>query len=203
MEKGEALEHFIKNYVKTESSVKMQKLKVYSENNKDILIDDFVESFRRICVKIKDMQDKGEKGEIGYITYSLLRTNIMEGKLVYLIEAFNRIWFFDRIECQEEYDVRWAYQFLDEFEAELIEKSKPYLNKIGMPDIERVKLKEIALYNNVVIELAKEAILNASEIKEFSDILKEDVIEIRIGEYKRPSEVIYRKESNAISGAKL
>ena len=203
MKKEEAFEHFIENYVKTESSEKMQKLKAYSENNKDVLIDEFVESFRRICIKIKDMQDKGKKGKIGYITYSLLRTNIMEGKFVYLIEAFNWMWFFDRIECQEEYDVRWAYVFLDEFEAELVEKSKPYLNKIGMPDIERVKLKEISPYNNVVMELAKEAILNASEIKEFSEILKEDVIEIRIGEYKGPSEVIYKKESNAIAGAEL
>ncbi len=192
MKREEALEHFIENYVKMESSAKMQKLKVYYENNKNILLDEFIESFRRICIKIKDMQDKGKKGKIGYITYSLLRTNIMDRKFVYLIEAFNRLWFFDRVECWEEYDVRWAYEFLDGFEAELIEKSKLYLNKIAKPDIERFMLQEIVLYNNMVIEIARDAIYNASKIEEFSRILKEDIMEIRIGEYKGPSEIIYR-----------
>ncbi|OPZ94413.1 MAG: hypothetical protein BWY74_00587 [Firmicutes bacterium ADurb.Bin419] len=191
MKREEALEHFIENYVKAESSAKMQKLKSYYENNKNTLKDDFIESFRRICVKIKDLQERGKKGKIGYITYSLLRTNIMEGKLVYLIEGFNRLWFFDREECQEEYDVSWAYKFLDEFEAELVEKSKFYLNKITKPDIERFKLKETALYNNLIVEFAKEAMHGASELEELSGILKEEIFEVRVGEYKGASEVVY------------
>lgn len=110
MNREEALTHFIENYVSKISLEKLQKLQNYYENNKDILAEKFIESFRRICIKIKGLQNIGIKGKIAYINYSLLRTNIIEGSYSYLVEGFNRFGIFDRVECQEEYDVRWVFQ---------------------------------------------------------------------------------------------
>lgn len=197
MNRKAALEHFVENYVDKESNEKLQNLKLYYENNKNTLIEGFVESFRKVCLKIIDMQDKGEKEKIGYITYSMLRTNIIDGKFAYLIEGFDKLWFFDRAECREEYDASWAFVFLKEFEEELIIKSKPYINKITKPDIERFKLKETVFYNNWVVELAKDAMFEAAKLTEFKEILKEDVLEIRVGEYKGHSEIVYIEETKA------
>lgn len=184
MKREEALTHFVENYVSKISLDKLQKLENYYENNEDILADKFIESFRRICIKIKDLQKSGIKGKIAYINYSLLRTNIIEGTYSYLVQGLNRFSIFDRVECQEEYDVRWTFQFLDELEKELLEKSKLYINKVFKPDVERFIRKEFLSCNNYIVKLAEYAMPRAVELEEFREILKEDVLKVRVGEYK-------------------
>jgi hypothetical protein len=78
MTRQEALEHFEKNYVQVKALDSMEKIKKYYEVNKDKIVASFIESFKQICLKIKDSQSKGLKGNIGYIQCSMLRTNIME-----------------------------------------------------------------------------------------------------------------------------
>jgi len=195
MNRKEALEHFKEHYLEAKSTEKMEQVTSYYEIHKEELKNNFIDAFRKICIKIKEMQNKGVKGNIGYITYSFKRLDIAERKYVYIIEAFNEEWFYDEVECMEEYDVSWAFGFLDEFEQELQEKSKLYIDKITKADMEKFRLEEIGIYHDEIVKLSRYAMPEAAKLEDYRDILKHEVIEVRVGEYKGISEVVYKEDT--------
>lgn len=193
MRREEALEHFIENYVKVKSVEKQKKLDDYYEKNKDELSLNFIESFKQLCLKIKEIQAISRKGKIAYIVCSMLRTNIIFGVNKYLLEAFNKLMYFEKNECKVEYDVDWAFRFLDEFEEELLQNSKLYINKITKADIERLKLKEAVLYNERIERLVRYAMPKVAMTQEFKDIQKEDILEVSVGEYRSLRKLVYKE----------
>lgn len=194
MTRDEALKHFDENYVQVKSIEKFESVKEYYLAYKDEIIASFIESFRQICLKIKDSQSKGKKEGIGYIQYSMLRTNIMEKKYEYVVHAFDEYWYFDEENCSVNYDVKWIFKFLDDLEGELEEKRILYINKITKADIDKIKLKQLALYNKILIETARYAMDEAMKLEEFKDIFLDEVFEVRFGEYRGTSEIIYTED---------
>lgn len=187
----EALNHFKENYVKKIGQEKLLSLDNYYNNCQDRLATQFADSFRKLCLKALTMQIKGQKGDIMYINYSLLRTNMIERKYTYAAEALNCYSFEDDGDCRIEYDVTWAYQFLHEFLEELEQKRRLYIDKISPAVIDRIMMEELAGYNNYVVKLARLAIPQAVNLVEFKEMYKEDYVEIRVGEYKGTYEVIW------------
>ncbi len=194
MKKEEALQHFKENYVREKSIEKLLALEIYFNEHKDELALDFMESIKEICVKIKDMQEENKKEKIGYITYSMLRTEILEKNYIYTIEAFNGFWFFDKKECEAKYDVSWAFKFLDELWTELEQQRKVYMNLILAADVEKIILKEAENYNQYIVTLARYAAEKIKDLKEFESVEKEEELEIRVGEYMDFSEVVYKQD---------
>lgn len=194
MAKEDVLQHFIENEVQTKNLESLLALEEYFQNHKDELVHDFVQSFRNICRTIKTMQLRGEKGRIGHITYSMLRTEIMEGRHIYVIDASDITWFFDRKECQAEYNAGWAFQYLDVVESELEQISKTYMGAITKPDIERIKLGLANKYHQYVVSLARYAMPQAIILPEYLEIDKEEELEVRVGEYLDHSETIYKED---------
>ncbi|MCX7746066.1 MAG: pentapeptide repeat-containing protein [Clostridia bacterium] len=191
MNRETALEHFNEQYVKNIGNEKYNELKAYYEKNKGQLALHFVECFKEMCLKIKDMQHAGEKGEIGHINFSMLRTDMLEKNYVYRAEAYNKYWFHDTSECRILYDVTWCFRFLDNFISELTEKRKLYINKIIQPDIERIMLRELTKYNEYIVEIARYAMPEAVKAPEFLEVRRESVFSIRVGEYKGKYDVVY------------
>lgn len=194
MKKQEALEDFKKNCVRKKSIKKLLELDTYYENHKEELADSFMKAFKEICIKIKEMQTKKEKGKIGYISYSMLRSEILEKNYTYLIEAFDEKWFFDYKECHGNYYTNWAFKFLDNLEEELQEARKIYAGYITALDIEKIKLQEGEKYNEYIVKLARYALFNRN-LDVFKEIEKEEEVEISVGEYRDLSEIVYIEDT--------
>ncbi len=194
MVKEDVVQHFIENEVQIKTLESLLALEEYFQTHKDELVHDFVQSFREICRKIKAMQSRGEKGNIGHITYSMLRTEIMEGRPIYLIDASDSTWFFDLKECQAEYNAGWAFQYLDVLENEIEQISKTYMGAITKPDIERIKLGLADKYNQYVVSLARYAMPQVIALPEYMEIAKEEELEVRVGEYLDISEIIHKED---------
>jgi uncharacterized protein YjbI with pentapeptide repeats len=69
-----------------------------------------------------------------------------------------------------------------------------YLNRIEKADLEQLKLREATKYQYYVIALARYALKQASSLKELHEIAKENLFEIRVGEYFDFSEVVYKED---------
>ena len=194
MDRTEALEHFYQNCVKQAVIEKISQAEHFFDKHKDELVPDFVDSFRRLCMKIKKMQIDNKIGKIGYIQYSMLRSNIIENNYDYLIDTYNKQWYFDskQQECQEKYNSRWAFIFLEELEKVLEEKRRIYINTIYKPDIDHIKLEKARIFNQFIKNLARYAMPKAAQILEFNAIDMEDEFEVRVGEYYDLSEVVYK-----------
>lgn len=194
MKREDALKHFEETYVKEKVDERLFAQEAYYQKNKDVLKSDFVESFRRFCLKIKKMQSSGEKGRIGYLTYSMLRTSLIERNYNMLIEAFNEEWFLDFDECQEVYNAGWAFKPLEELGAELEGLIKPYIGSLVSTDVERIKLKSAEKFLKYITSLARYAMPEIITLKEYLELQREEVLEIRVGEYRDKSEIVYKED---------
>lgn len=194
MNRIEALAQFKETTVKDICNERLLSLEKYFVENKDSLVQGFVESFRQICIKIKDAQSSNKKGRIGYITYSMMRTAIYENKYTYLVEAFDEQWFLDFEPCCSAYDAGWAFGFMDGLRTGLEVKRKQYLGNIVTSDVENIIQAEARKFNEYVVALARYAIPEAVLIKEFQEIEREDELEIRVDEYRDASDIVFKDD---------
>ncbi len=195
MTRHEALKHFWETYVKDKQKEYIEKAEEEYRSRKDELAKDFIESFRRICLNIKEMQSAGQKAKIAYINYSMRRTYLLERRHEHVVEAFDKDWYFDTYPCRGTYDSGWAFKYLDALEDELEQLGKKYMGKINKPDIERIKLEAAAVFNQSIVVLVKQAMADAIRLKEFDEIAREPDLEVRVGEHKGISEVVYKDDS--------
>ncbi|MGC5327307.1 pentapeptide repeat-containing protein [Brevibacillus sp. SYSU BS000544] len=188
----QAWQHFEEHTVRPKIQECLFAIEDYFQTNKEQLADRFIESFRQICNQITKQQTAGQKGKIGYINYSMLRTEILAGSDHYLIDANDRRWYFDKQECQWSYDASWAFRFLEQAAQELDEARKAYAGLITPPDIEQLLLREAKNINQYIVSLARYAMPDAVKIEEFQKIEIEEEWEVRVGEYLDLNEVVYK-----------
>lgn len=189
MNRLEALEHFHKTYADDVLEQKLHAVESVYEQRKQELMLSFIQSFQRTCLQANHID--AAKARIGYITYSMRRTYLVDRNYKYVIEAYDKSWFFDPQPCQGFYDAGWAFSFLGELEDELNQLRKPYMNKIMEPDVERFVLQAAEQFHAYIVKLAKDAIPQAIQLPEFQALNYEDDLEVRIGEYKGISEAVY------------
>ncbi len=194
MEKSEALAEFYQQQVVLKSQEKLEQLKNYCQTKHGELAKEMREAFRKLCLKTKTMQEKEGKGAIASFEYLLRRVDLVNRRYVYQVEALDKRWLDDPVRCRVEYDVSWAFKFLEEFETELLAETKAYLNQITPLDIEAWKLKEITKYHEVICELAEVALVNLGELPEFQAVNKELLVEVIIAEYKMPMRILYKED---------
>ncbi|KNY26818.1 pentapeptide repeat-containing protein [Pseudobacteroides cellulosolvens] len=195
MKKSEALQHFYDNYIFKIRDKKLNELKLYFETNKDTLAKEMTEAFRRICIKVKKLQLDSIKDKIAHIEFSLLRIRILEKRYSYLIDAYSGLYYLDKIECTSEYDVTWAFKYLEEFLEELEQTRKLYMNKILRPDLERIMLNEISHYNEYIVKLARYALPESVKIAEYNDLDRKQVVNIYVGDYRTSNAIVYREDN--------
>ncbi|MDQ0494119.1 hypothetical protein [Paenibacillus brasilensis] len=189
MNRLEALEHFHKTYAEEVLNQKIHHVASLYEQRKEELILSFIQSFQLICQQAKHIEVS--KARIGYITYSMRRTYLMERNYNYIIGAYDKSWFFDPEPCQGVYDAGWAFSFWGELEDELSQLRKPYMNKVIQPDVERFAHQAVEEFHKYILQLAQDAIPLAIQTPEFKVLSCEDDLEVRIGEYKGISKVVY------------
>ncbi len=194
MEKEEALKDFNERYVNKKSHEKILELQKYYEKHKEELSLDFIKSLKKVCIKANEMQSKNVKEKIENITYSMLRTKMLQKKYVYLIEFFDKSFFLDEKECHGEYHASWAFKFLEELEEDLQKERKKYAGKISISDVQRIILKEAVKYNKYIEDLGRYAVANMNS-DEFDIMKKEEEIVILIGEYRDLYETVYKSYS--------
>lgn len=191
MEREVALAHFKEHEVPKRTIASLHALDAYYQDHKEMLANDFLRSFEAICQRVVDMQRRGEKGKLAYLTYSMLRTELVLGSGHYLLEAADSSWFLDSAECQTMYDASWAYRFLDRLTEEWSVAASGYAGQIRLPDMERIKLVEAEKFHQYVVHLIRYAMERAVQLEVFQQVEKESELAVLVGEYLDQSEIVY------------
>lgn len=194
VQSGEVLEHFLENVVGKRKVENLRALEHFFQVSKDELAGEFRQSFREICRSFKEQETQMDKEPLGHITFSMLRTELLEGNHTYLVEGTDEDWFFDLEPFLATYDASWAFRFLDQLIVELQEQSKTFMGAITQPDIESIKLMLATHYHQYVISLVRYAMPAVSNCPEYLALDKELAVEIRVGEYLDNSEVVYMED---------
>ncbi|MGE7090732.1 pentapeptide repeat-containing protein [Lysinibacillus sp. NPDC048646] len=191
MQAQEILQHFYETEVEKRRLKYLLALEDFFQASKDELAEDFQKSFQNICLQLHQQQTKQQKGPIGHITFSMLRTELLEGQHRYLVEGTDEEWFFDLHPILASYDANWAFRFLEQFLEELTMYSKTFMGAITQAEIERIKLQEATLFHQYVISLARYALPDIIRCPQYLALERAETVEIRIGEYMDINEVVY------------
>ena len=187
-----ALAHFIQEAVPRERSEMLAAIGQEWDEAKKEWVQEFVDGFRQWCNVILEQQLAGKKGSLGFITYSMLRTDIAQGRARYLVQASDSSWLFDADPVEGYYDILWAYRYLDLLADKLKLASREYKGAVHSAHLERIRLREAVHIHCVVVSLIRLAMLEASQSPEFQAVKKAEVFEVRIGEYLDHSECVFR-----------
>lgn len=204
VERSEALKHFEEEYINPYVREMKKNIEKYIDDHRKELTEAFVENFRTLCKKIKEMQKEGRKGKIAYITYSFNIHNLQKESRDYVVQAYGNEWFLEEgEECKISYNVGWLYDFLDDFYGKLFEISKKYMGNINASDMDQVWKKGVIHCDVKLLNFTKRAIKEAVKTEEFKALDKEEVLEIRLGQEKGYNEIIYKMDTRVKDSKKM
>lgn len=167
----------------------------YKSNTNEIEAN-IIEEFEEICKKATSLQSLELKGEIKYIYFSFLRTNIMEDKADYRIDFFDENWFLDKAECSISIKLDFVFEFLFSHMKDLKGKLNEFGRSITIMHIEEIKLIESEKYKVLANEFLSDIINKLVEIKSYKQMKKSEDILIMVGEYMGEVQQIYPKEES-------
>lgn len=194
MQTGEVLNYFYEIEVEKRRLKYVEALEDFFQNSLKELSSEFSNAFQQICIQLQKQQFTQMKGPIANITFSMLRTEMLDGKYLYLVEGTDEEWFFDMKPLLSTYDASWAFQYLDQLIEELILYSKTFMGAITQADIELIKLQEAVHFHQYVISLARYALPDLIRSPEYLAIERDSAVEIRVGEYMDINEVVYAED---------
>jgi hypothetical protein len=204
----ELLEKFENEDVKPVLNQTLIHLEEDFQRNKATYKKIFLEGFKDICERIKEVNTNVEvkveeevettQKKIGFMIYTLLRTRILDHKYVYKVIIYDKEWYLKDGIGVGELDVTLFYKHFEKMWQKLLKASKKYVLKISVLDVERIMLKHLDDFHKYVVELMRYSLIDAIETEEYMSIEKEDIFEIQAGEYYEPCDIIYmeHKEKN-------
>ena len=172
---------------------RLTKLDTYVKQHFDQLVDKFLVCFEQYCQKITMMQKDGKKGSIGFIHFSILRTNILAKRHKIRLDAYDENWYFDRGECNGEYDVDEFYHWLDEF-ADILEAARNNgFSQIKLVDVQEAIFEESNKYLLFVAEVIRMGMRRAIETESYLEMQRGEVFMVCIGGFQDKVDIFIQR----------
>lgn len=170
------------------------KLDTYVKSHFDQLIDQFLIYFEPYCQKIIRMQKEGRKGNICFIHFSILQTNLLAKRHTIRLDAYDENWYLDRAECSGEYDVSEFYQWLDEFADILDETRNNGFSLVTLLDVQRAVLKESNKYLLFIAEVVRVGMRKAIETESYRKMKRGEPFIVCIGGFQDKVDILYKED---------
>ncbi|MBU5316064.1 hypothetical protein KQI30_07250 [Clostridium bornimense] len=197
-ESRKKVEKFYQDYIKNKWIEIFVELDKEYQKNLNVIINDVVRDFSKVCQRVIELQKRNEKGKVKYIYFSFLRTNILADNGDFRVDIYDENWFLDNKQCSGSIDMSFVFKYLFNFIEEI--KKNSLENKISMSDIEleKIKLEESERYKILAIEYLKTIVLKMVEDEKYKQMIKDENIYIIAGEYMDECQLIYPKNIEAV-----
>lgn len=166
----------------------------YYVSHKEQLAETLIHSWCTLLDQVNLLQEAEVKAELGFITMSMLRTELMAGQAHYFVEGMDSSWFLDPIPICSMYDAGWAFKGWFTLAAELEELIPSYQGAIIKPQLEQLMRTAAAFYHQYVVCLARYAMQQFRSTPQWAELKRHTPFEIRVGEYMDVSEVVWRED---------
>jgi len=159
-------------------------------------IEEIIAHFIECCIHIRQQQMEGYKGEVHYITYSLLRTSLLDQHPAYLIQIADEKGVFDLYPIEYEYNGNCIFQYWQLLVDTLISEAMDQGWKISDLELDTIRLEEAEYFHQVIISLLRKALRQAVDRIEYRALERAAQLEIRAGEYLDQNVLMYREDRN-------
>lgn len=198
MNENKVWENFIKQDAIPLRNEQLDALRQYFDENKEIISLEIVQLLEEFCEEVERQQANGDIGRIGVIQFSLLRSTLMEGNPVYMLEA-RGMESMDKVLITPYWlNAKWNFTFMNNWIEVLELRRKTYLNQIADYSLEAWLKEQVYPFHIFMVHAIRYAIDQIESLRSFQHVAKETLFDIRVGEYMDPdtSESVYRKQDN-------
>lgn len=160
----------------------------------------FQKHFLKVCENILDLQHSGLLGEISYLEYTLLYTNLLQKNETAEVRVYNDNWYFDGGQrIIGNFDFSYLFIKYRELWTELFSARKRFAGAVASHEIKSFLLSCARSFYRYVIAVCRFSILPCIESESFLSIRRTDEFEINIGEYMAYTEAIYKENRERTS----
>ena len=160
----------------------------------------FQKHFLGICENITHLQQSGTLGEIAYLEYTLLYTNLLQKKETAEVRAYNGNWYLDNNQLTAgEFDFSPLFIKYRELWTDLFAARKRFAGAVASHEIKSFLLSCARSFYRYVIAVCRFSILPCIESELFQSINRTEKFEINIGEYMAYTEAVYKEDQTRTS----
>ena len=187
--------HFL-NRAETLLNEKLFETEVLFRKDFSSMSKNFKDNFKEICIEIVSLQEAENLGDIAYIEYTLLRSNIMDKNYTAEIRVYGKEWFMCKNQrVVGQLDISILFQNFDRLWLDLLTMRKQYIGKISSIDVSEFIMDVAPKFYSYVISLCRFSILDCIEQSCFKKLKKTSDFSINVGEYMAQTEPIYKENS--------
>ncbi len=166
----------------------------YVKNHFEELVEKFVKCFSDYCDQIAEMQKQGKKGNIAYIHFSVLRTNILLKKHELRIDAYDENWYLDSVECAYNYPVEEIYSYLEKYSEAVMDLWQKSQGINDLADAYRKVFDASNIYLFYIAELIRMGMKRMSKSEAFLSLRKAECFIVGIGGYRDRFDILYKED---------
>lgn len=184
-------------YKKYADQLKNQKLFEMEElyqNHLEEYLPVFQSHFKTICEAVIRLQKSGLLGEISYLEYTLLFTDLVRGKETAEVRVYNDDWYFDPGQrAVGSFDFSFLFTKYRELWTELMSGRKRFAGAVTAKEAVSFLLSCASQFYKYVVSVFRFSILACVESEPFLSIRRADEFEVNVGEYMAYTETIYKE----------
>jgi len=192
----EKLANFILDVAYPRINEELQRVEQESRNQETKLKEKYLSCLKEIFTNVQ-RTGKQLNMEVAYLSFTLLRSNILYGKNTYDVHIYDKEWYANDYIKVGEIDVSFFFGRLEEIKKYLLRESRKYVGGINASDLDNIISQSIEPISRFFIRAIKNVIAEAIECDEYKSIVKSDDFKIYTGElYGEP--IVLHIETKAV-----
>lgn len=163
--------------------------------SKKIQSEKLAEYMKGIWKNVSSRQKEGMVEPLGAVLFQLLRMDILQGKLSFVILGYGSEWYAGKEYLLGEWnmaDIFWEYTLTWK---ELEKKSIKYMGRVTKTDIRRIMLDSISGMERCMLDFLRYSRRQMLEVEEYKNVQKAEKFVIGIGEYYEPPVILYTENT--------
>ena len=181
-------------YANQKKNQKLFELEDLYQNQFDTYAPVFQKHFQSVCETIRSMQKNEQLGELSYLEYTLLYTNLIHAEHTAQVRAYDNRWYFDPHQrIIGSFDLSPFFFKYKELWADLMSCRKRFAGAVTAQETLAYLLSCAASFFQYITAAFRFSILPCIKAEPFLSLRRADAFEINVGEYMAFTEAIYKE----------
>ncbi len=164
----------------------------------------FQDHFRQMCETVCRLQAENEIGEISYLEYTFLFTNLIQKKELAQVRIYNDDWYFDAGQrAVGSFDYAFVFTKYRELWDEIMSSRKRFAGAVTAQEAISFLLLCASVFYRYVASIFRYSILPCVEAEPFLSMRRADEFEVNVGEYMAYTEAVYKENRTRTSADAL
>ena len=187
-------------YASALNTRKLFEMETIYQEHLDDFIPVFQNHFHKICENICRLQAEKEIGEISYLEYTFLFTNLIQKKEIAEVRIYNHNWYFDAGQrIVGSFDYSFVFTKYRELWNEVMSSRKRFAGTVTAQEAISFLLTCASTFYRYVASIFRYSILPCVETEPFVSIQRADEFEINVDEYMAYTEAVYKENRTRTS----